>query len=211
MLNNKNSKGFTLIELLIVVAIIAILAVVVVLTLNPAQLLAQSRDSTRVSDMSTLKSAIALYQADVSTSTALGSSTSVVFEAYVPGVSSTTVKATSTTGWGFASSSGISVVNAASRAVDSTGWLPIAFSAISSGAPFSSLPVDPVGATATNTSCGGTNTASCAYMFEANNGQYKIATKMESTKYNFGGGSSVVDTDGGNSTTTYEVGTNVSL
>ena len=40
-------SGFTLIELLVVIAIIAILAVVVILTLNPAQLLAQARDSTR--------------------------------------------------------------------------------------------------------------------------------------------------------------------
>src|SRR3989338_2108717 len=51
----KNSKGFTLIELLVVIAIIAVLAVAVILTLNPAELLKQARDSTRVSDMSTLK------------------------------------------------------------------------------------------------------------------------------------------------------------
>jgi prepilin-type N-terminal cleavage/methylation domain-containing protein len=48
--------GFTLIELLVVIAIIAILAVVVVLTLNPVQLLAESRDANRVSDMATLQS-----------------------------------------------------------------------------------------------------------------------------------------------------------
>src|ERR1039457_302059 len=57
-------SAFTLIELLVVIAIIAILAVVVVLTLNPAQLLAQSRDATRVSDMATLNSALSLYQID---------------------------------------------------------------------------------------------------------------------------------------------------
>ena len=47
-------KGFTLIELLIVIAVIAILAVIVVLTLNPAELLRQSRDADRLSDMATL-------------------------------------------------------------------------------------------------------------------------------------------------------------
>ncbi len=57
-------RGFTLIELLVVIAIIAILAVVVVLTLNPAQLLAQSRDANRVSDLATLQSAISLYTVD---------------------------------------------------------------------------------------------------------------------------------------------------
>jgi prepilin-type N-terminal cleavage/methylation domain-containing protein len=44
-------SGFTLIELLIVIAIIAILSVVVVLALNPAEMLRESRDNNRVSDM----------------------------------------------------------------------------------------------------------------------------------------------------------------
>ena len=56
-------KGFTLIELLIVIGILAILATVVVLVLNPAQLLAQARDSQRMSDLGSLKNAIALYLA----------------------------------------------------------------------------------------------------------------------------------------------------
>lgn len=46
MLPSNRRNSFTLIELLIVVAIVAILAIVVVLTLNPAELLKQSRDST---------------------------------------------------------------------------------------------------------------------------------------------------------------------
>lgn len=60
-------RGFTLIELLIVIAIIAVLSVVVILSLNPAELLRQARDSNRLSDMATLKSAIALYLADTAT------------------------------------------------------------------------------------------------------------------------------------------------
>jgi prepilin-type N-terminal cleavage/methylation domain-containing protein len=55
----SSRKAFTLIELLVVIAIIAILAVVVVLTLNPAEILKQSRDSNRVSDMDTLTHALA--------------------------------------------------------------------------------------------------------------------------------------------------------
>ena len=69
--SNKKSV-FTLIELLVVIAIIAILMVVVVITLNPGQLLAQSRDSNRLSNMSTLKTALSLYTADVATTTTLG-------------------------------------------------------------------------------------------------------------------------------------------
>src|SRR5580704_3649915 len=79
--NNKNRKGFTLIELLVVIAIIAVLAVVVVLTLNPAELLRQARDSNRISDFATLKSAIGLYSEDVSTSTALYGSSDDIFTA----------------------------------------------------------------------------------------------------------------------------------
>lgn len=58
-----SQKAFTLIELLIVIAIIAILAVVVIFTLNPPQLLMQSRDANRISDMSTLNSALGFYLA----------------------------------------------------------------------------------------------------------------------------------------------------
>jgi len=60
-------SAFTLIELLIVIAVIAILSIVVVLTLNPAEMLRQSRDSTRVSDLDTLAHAISLYQEDQGT------------------------------------------------------------------------------------------------------------------------------------------------
>src|ERR1700679_2456531 len=72
--NKKTKKGFTLIELLVVIAIIAILSVVVILTLNPAELLRQSRDSNRISDLSVTKSAISFYLASVSTPS-IGTST----------------------------------------------------------------------------------------------------------------------------------------
>lgn len=62
----QKSKGFTLLELLIVIAILAILATVVVLVLNPAETLKKTRDSQRLSDMNTLRSALALYITQVS-------------------------------------------------------------------------------------------------------------------------------------------------
>ena len=49
-----------MIELLVVLALVAILSVVVVMTLNPAELLKQARDSNRFSDISTINTALNL-------------------------------------------------------------------------------------------------------------------------------------------------------
>ena len=208
--NNKSRKGFTLIELLVVIAIIAILAVVVVLTLNPAQLLAQARDSNRASDFATLKSAIGLYSADVSTTTwlngataTLGTSTIMVSEPSIANLTTNLVTSTLAGNWGFWG--GESVISstvaagATARAINGTGWIPINFADISSGAPLVSLPVDPI------------NSGNNTYMFVGAQTTYKLATKMESAKYGFGGSNDVVSTDGGNSTSTYEQGTNLAL
>ncbi|MDD4931154.1 MAG: prepilin-type N-terminal cleavage/methylation domain-containing protein, partial [Candidatus Colwellbacteria bacterium] len=49
--DNLSIKSFTLVELLIVIAILAVLAAAVVVVLNPAELLAQARDSQRSTDL----------------------------------------------------------------------------------------------------------------------------------------------------------------
>jgi len=72
----RNQRSFTLIELLVVIAILAILTVAVVLVLNPMEFIRQSRDSARLTDLSTLNKALVLYQVDGKTS--FGSS-SVVY------------------------------------------------------------------------------------------------------------------------------------
>ncbi len=200
MKKNRKQKGFTLIELLVVIAIIAILAVVVVLTLNPAELLRQARDSNRISDFATLKSSLGLYEEDVS-STQLGTY-GILYTSQTAGTLNitTTYIGTSTPGnWGYLSTSVNTVTSSASRAVNGTGWLPVNFSAISSGAPIGSLPVDPV------------NNASYTYTYSPSSTVYKIAAKMESAKYSYGGPSDVVSTDGGNSSTTYEQGSDLNL
>ena len=185
--HSKNAKGFTLIELLVVIGIVVVLSVVVLLTLNPAQLLRQARDSTRVSDLGTLKSALALYLADVS-SPYLGTSTNCyVSTSSSPG---TNCLVFSTAGTVVTSSA------ASSSRVDGTGWIPVNFTLISSGAPISALPLDPVNNT----------TTFYAYRSVSSTLVYELAAVLESSKY-----IPLMSTDGGNTTTAFEVGTDPGL
>ncbi len=157
-------KGFTLIELVIVIAILAILAAVVVLTLNPAQLMAQARDSQRISDLNSVKSAIALYLA-TATTPAIGAGPN--------GMASTTCE-------GF---SAAACTQVSSTAATASGWVPIVFASTTGGSPLSSLPVDP-----TNTA-----TYQYAWKGDATNLLYKITGKLESTKYTAAGGPMTTD------------------
>ncbi len=176
-------KGFTLIELVIVIAILAILAAVVVLTLNPAQLMAQARDSQRISDLGSIKSAIALYLATATTPAI--------------GAGGPNAMVSTTTCTGFFSSACATIVT--STLVTTAGWVPIAFADTAGGSPLSALPVDP------------TNNATYQYAYkgDATGLVYKIVGKLESTKYTAAGGP--MSTDGGNNVTNYETGTNLGL
>lgn len=191
--SNINAKGFTLIELLVVIAIVAILSVVVILTLNPAQLLAQARDSNRISDMGTLKSAISLYLSDQG-SPVLGTANNCYVHASSSVVSSGC-------GSRYTVATTVSTLNAStSVVVNGSGWIPVNFSAITSGSPVSALPKDPV------------NSSLYFYSYATDNSSFELDSHMESTKYKNGGGSADVEsTDGGSSSTIYEVGTSLSL
>ena len=189
-------RAFTLIELLVVIAIIAILAVVVVLVLNPAQLLAQSRDSNRVSDLSTINSALSIYETDQGAS---GMGTSSVIYMSVPDASSTCGDlGLSSVPAGYAWNCSPS---ANYRSTNGTGWIPVNFSSISSGAPFGSLPVDPVNGTS----------SALYYTYEVAGGKYELTATMESQKYQSGGSGDVESTDGGQFSNLYEKGTSLAL
>lgn len=185
-------KGFTLIELLIVIAILAILATAVVLVLNPAQILAQARDSQRLSDLGSVKSAIALYLATadtpavttVSTCTAFGCAGTVAGD----GPFSTTEVVSSST------------------LVDGTGWVRVDLAGgTSGGSALSALPLDPI------------NLGNYFYGYAgtATNLTFELDARLESQKYR-----NMMTSDGGNkntcatyveSTCYYEIGTAAGL
>ena len=60
----RKLKGFTLIELLIVIAIVAILSAVVLIAVNPARQMAQTRNTERAAELNAILSAISQYQVD---------------------------------------------------------------------------------------------------------------------------------------------------
>ncbi len=178
----SNKKGFTLIELLVVIAILAVLAVAVTLILNPAELVKQGRDATRLSDMATLNNAVSLYLADRHVVT-FGGVAYCTSGTTAPGPITTTCTENATT------------------TVDGNGWVDIDFTAMSTGAPLSRLPLDPVN-NATNYYTFATNAASTTFEIDA---------IMESTRYANTGGDDVESTDGGNQDNAYEVGNDPSL
>lgn len=63
-MQRSESRGFTLIEILLVVATIAILAGIVILALNPARQLSQTRNAQRKVDVRTILDAIYQYTTD---------------------------------------------------------------------------------------------------------------------------------------------------
>ena len=216
----KRTKGFTLLELLIVIAILAILATVVVLVLNPAETLKKTRDSQRLSDMNTLRAAIALYVTQIGQpkldGTAfsdtncldrfdgntpdfgepLNGAASNLRKIWVslPDSSDITDTSISTNMANLASADFNQIVVADLYKTNGNGWIPVQFNAIQGGPPIANLPVDP------------TNSTSLHYTYCSDGDAWEINTTLESQQQSGKAGN-----DGGDEGQFYEVGSNLKL
>lgn len=207
----RKSKGFTLLELLIVIAILAILSVTLVLVLNPAESLKKSRDTQRMSDLATLKTALGLY---ITTVTNPDLTTDVVDNnrCYLNGAGTKTVFYSTTMGSDTAVAETGTAVGSITTTTDGLGWLPVNLDAIAGGSPISNLPLDP-----SNTFANGGSTADAItndalvyrYACNASNITFELNAKLESAAF-------VTDDnkaakDGGNNALLYEVGTAINI
>jgi prepilin-type N-terminal cleavage/methylation domain-containing protein len=223
-LTKKSASGFTLLELLIVIAIVATLSVVSVVVLNPSEMLKKSRDSQRISDLTTLKKAIGLYITNVASPKLAGANNTGC-----KGTSSSTAwdKPNDHIYYSYPTESGdlSNVVNMdsetsfptgfivqASRAnlanTDGTGWIPIDFSSLPEGSPISNLPVDPTNTIADVTAPTNTDLV-YRYTCSQRDLTYEISSTLESEAYTVT--ENKMSKDGGNSDSYYESGTSLSI
>ena len=183
-----SKRGFTLIELLVVIGILAVLATTVVLVLNPAQILQESRDSQRIADFKSITESIAL--AGITNP---------------PGFTNTSPQCTAGTcnpfSGGTCAGGTTPCTPVSSRAVNGNGWVAFNFG---TNPTMSVLPIDP-----TNSGCISTSSGFC-YASKASatglSATFELDARLESTKH-----APLMINDGGNNNSFYEVGTVLTL
>lgn len=195
------SKGFTLLELVIVIGILAVLGVVSVLVLNPAQLFAQARDTTRIEDLGVLRNALALYTSTVSSPNLDNAAgvTNCSTLCYIQNSAITGAGCAGPAGAGGGARHGTKTATAdADRTVAGAGWVPVDFTGIPGGSPVTTLPLDP------------TNDATYFYSYACDDTAktVELNVNMESTRYAKDGtdDKEINTKDGGNNDNIYEVG-----
>ena len=190
-MSDRSIRSFTLVELLIVIAILAVLAAAVVIVLNPAELLAQARDSQRVTDLKNIKKSIDLFVVDNPT-VSLGTEERVYIS--LPDTASNCPNLTSSlptlpSGWQY-----VCATSANLRNTNGSGWIPVNFGSVFGGSPIPYLPIDP-----------SNDLASGKYYTYVMGGSYELTALMEAAKEN------VSVNDGGSLPGVFQVGTHIDL
>ncbi len=184
-------KAFTLIELLIVIGILAVLATTVLLVINPAQMVKQSRDANRITEITSINQALLLYQSfGGSTNMGTHGDVYVSIPSAQANCSDLGLPALSSGSYHCSTSGNY-------RNIDGTGWIPVNLSSVqsSAGTLFSNLPIDPV------------NTVANGLYYTYIPGSWALSATLESDKYL----ASNAVADGGRSSTRFETGNDLSL
>ena len=193
-------RGFTLIELVVTIAVLAIIIAIVAVAINPAEQVSRARDAKRVADLSGMSTAWNLYLAQTVASTPdlsghatytckdEGGSNNAYFIARL---------LTTSTPTGFDI-----VVTSANQAIGASGLAPARLDAGSGGSSIAVLPADPLG---TDT----TEEYWYAYACDQSTKKFEFTARLESTF--FLQELKSAQRDGGNSTSTYETGTDLTL
>jgi hypothetical protein len=166
----------------------------VVLVVNPGELLAQARDSTRVGELNSLSSAISLYSNSI-VGGYKGEDNTVYIS--IPDTSSTCANLTDLpslpAGWSYNCVTEENLQNP-----DGTGWLPINLNAMPGGSPFEQVPIDPKNEEALTTYY--------AYVYDSTTGNFALTALLESEKQ----GVEAYE-DGGNDPSRFEIGKGLSV
>lgn len=208
-----SKRGFTLLELLIVIAILAVLGAIVVFLLNPAETLRKARDSQRISDLSTIKTALGIYIASKTLPQFDGISGTANNDCLGGGgtarlwVSDTAVTDV------FASGTALTVTTstvANNSLTNGNGWLRVNLDSLTGGSPISNMPVDPTNAA---DSVSNFSSSSLMYRYACRKSPlgFEINARLESGAFGPGGEDDRAVKDGGNNATLYEAGSDLTI
>lgn len=192
----RNKRGVTPIELLVVVGVAAIIAGVLIAELNSAELFRQVRDSKRIADLRNLNFTISALRADGKESS-LGMPSKVYVS--IPDSSATCANLelpSLPSGWTYNCVTSSTLMNA-----DSTGWLPIDFTAASFWDPAFRLSVDPVNSA----------TSGNYFTYVSATSTWELGALLESAKFGYEGSRDVVSVDNGTNPSGLEFGTDLTL
>jgi len=205
------SKGFTLIELIITISILAVLVAILVVALNPAEQLARARDTKRVADLDALKTAMNLFLAQATGTPDLSGDATANDRciggggtvSFFMNTSAATATIPSTFTSNVTSTAQTVATNTASQISKGGSWMPAEVGGTPGGSPIASLPLDPTNGTGVSTS------SFYGYGCRKSNKTFEFTARLESTY--FTADLDLDGTDGGDSSSTYETGTDLTI